>query len=114
MTKKHGNNRFWCFLEDNWDTNKPIEVWQSLGDGNEEVMAHATDRYNATKIVNSLITAENVRDNPTAKLPKKAIVFLQFVSANCNEPWTTMAANAIMWNDQSEYEKLKAKFGEFY
>lgn len=80
----------------------------------EEVMAHGTDKYNTMHIVDALILAEKVGDNPENKLTKHEIVFLQFISSNCAEPWTTMADNAIMWNDREAYNTLKAKFSEIY
>lgn len=114
MSKKYGNDHAWCFVEDGWDPNQSIEVWHSIGEGQEEVMAHATDRYNATAIVDALIISENVSASPANKLSKKEIVFLQFVASNCLEPWCTMASNSIMWNDRPVYEKLKSKFPEIY
>lgn len=115
MTKKYGNEHYWCFIEDNWDKSRPIEIWQSLDQGaDEEVMAHATDRYNAQQIVDALITADKVNDDPDNKLSKKELVFLSFVESQCPEPWSTMAANGILWNDKDVYNNLKAKFSEIY
>jgi hypothetical protein len=114
MSKKYGNNLAWVFLEDGWETTRPLEVWHSLGNGEEEVMAHATDKYNAMQIVDALILSTNTKGSPDNQLTKKEIVFLQFVSGNCPEPWTTMADNAIMWNDREAYNTLKAKFSEIY
>ena len=114
MSKKYGNDRAWCFLEDGWDSAHPIEVWHDLGNGEEEVMAHATDKYNAMQIVDALIIAENTSKDPVNKLLKKEVVFLQFVESNCAEPWSTMASNAIMWNDRDVYNNLKSKFNEIY
>lgn len=114
MSKKYGNDNAWFFHEEGYDTSRTIEIWHSLGSGESEVMAHASDRYNAEQIVDALIVAENVNDDPENKLSKKEVVFLQFVSANCPEPWTTMADNAIMWNDRDAYNTLKAKFSEIY
>jgi hypothetical protein len=114
MSKKYGNDKVWCFLEDGWDTTRPIEVWHTLGKGEQEVMAHATDKYNAMQVVDAIIVADNVNDDPENKLTKHEIVFLQFVCSNCLEPWTTMADNAIMWNDREAYNTIKAKFPEIY
>ena len=113
-TKKHGNDHFWTFFEDGYDPTQTIDIWQSLGAGSEEVMAHATDKYNAQQIVDALIIADNVDDDVDNKLTKKEVVFLDFVASNCGEPSATMARNAIMWNDRAVYTELKAKFNEIY
>ncbi len=113
MSKKYGNSNTWCFTEDGWEASRPIEIWQSVGEG-EEVIAHATDKYNAQRLVDALILSEKVGSDPKNKLTKREIVFLQFVSSTCPEPWTTMADNAIMWNDREAYNTLKAKFSEIY
>jgi len=114
MSKKYGNDAAWCFLEDGWETARPIEVWHSLGTGSEEVIAHATDRYNAMLIVDALVLKDKFKDDASNKLTKHEVVFLQFVSSNCSEPWSTMADNAIMWNDREAFNTLKAKFNEIY
>ena len=114
MSKKHGNDNFYCFLEDGWDTSRPIEIWHNLGNGESEVMAHATDKYNAMQIVDALLIADNVDSDPAKKLTKKEMVFLQFVESQCSEPWCTMAYNALAWNDRNEYNNLKSKFPEIY
>lgn len=114
MSKKYGNDWAWCFLEDGWEFSRPIEIWHTLGMGQEEVIAHATDKYNAMQIVDALILSNNTKGNSKNQLTKKEIVFLQFVSSNCPEPWSTMADNAIMWSDRMVYETLKSKFSEIY
>jgi len=114
MTKRYGNDLVWCFLEDGWETNRPIEVWHSIGKGLEEVMAHATDKYNAMQIVDALILSNNVNEDPVNKLSKKEIELLSFIESRCQEPYSTMAGNAIMWNDREVYTTLKAKFNEIY
>jgi hypothetical protein len=114
MSTQYGNSRAWCFLEDGWDTTRPIEIWHSLGPDQEEVMAHATDRYNAMKIVDALIVAENVKGEVKNQLTKHEVVFLDFVSSNCQEPWSTMASNAILFQDRDQYNTVKQKFGEIY
>ena len=114
MSRKHGNENAWCFLEDGWETSRPIEIWQSIGKGMEEVVAHATDRYNAMRIVDALNIARNIGDDPANQLSKKETEFLQFVAARCNEPWATMADNALTWNDRETYNNLLSKFPVIY
>ena len=114
MSKKHGNENFWCFLEEGWDTSRPIEIWHAHGEGTEEVMAHAVDRFNAMQIVDALITHDNVNDDGTDKLTNKELAFLSFVESQCQDPYSTMAMNAIMWNDRDLYNNLKSKFPEIY
>lgn len=113
-TRKHGNDVAWCFLEDGWDSTKPIEIWRTLGQGQEEVIGYATDKYNAMMLVDALVTAEKVNDDPENKLNKHEVVFLSFVEDNCPEPWSTMAANGILWQDREAYKTLKTKFNEIY
>ena len=114
MSKRYGNDLFWCFTEEGWDNNRPIEIWQAIGLGHEEVMAYATDKYNAMQVVDALIVAENVNEDAGNKLIKKEIELLSFIEARCPEPYSTMATNAIMWNDRGVYKTLKAKFNEIY
>ena len=114
MSKRHGNDLFWCFLEDGWETSRPIEIWHSIGQGAEEVMAHGTDKYNAMQVVDALITHDNVSDNPENKLTKKELALMSFIESQCPEPYCTMAANAIMWNDKDLYNKLKSQFSVIY
>lgn len=114
MSQRYGNDRFWCFIEKGWETLRPIEIWQALGKGEEEVMAQASDKYNAEQIVDALIVADNVNDDSSTVLSKREMIFLQFVSSNCQEPWATMANNAILWKDRKVFESLKAKFNEIY
>lgn len=114
MSKKYGNDKVWCFLEDGWETTRPIEIWHAIGLGHEEVIAHGTDKYNAMMIVDALILAEKTNNEPDNKLTKRETVLLQFVASECSEPWATMATNAITWNDRDAFERLKAKFNEIY
>jgi hypothetical protein len=114
MSKKYGNDIAWCFLEDGWETTRLIEIWHPLGKGEEEVMAYASDKYNAMQIVDAILIADSVKDDPENKLTKRETLFLQFVSSNCPEPWATMADNAIMWNDREVFKNIKAKFNEIY
>jgi hypothetical protein len=112
--KKHGNDQFWCFLDDGRGTNRTIEIWQSIGADQEEIMAYGNDRYNAMQIVDALILADKVNDNADNKLNKHEMMFLQFVESNCQEPFSTMAGNAILWSDREVYNNLKSKFKEIY
>ena len=114
MSKRYGNSLVWCFTEEGWDNNRSIEIWHAFGKDREEVMAYATDVYSAKQIVDALIVAENVSDDPGNKLIKKEIELLSFIEARCPEPYSTMATNAIMWNDRKGYKTLKAKFNEIY
>lgn len=114
MSKKYGNDNVWCYLEEDWSSSKSVDIWHSIGTGQEEVMAHATDRYNAKKIVDAFITSNNVKKNGKQGLDKKEVVFLEFVSSNCAEPWSTMANNALLWQDKEAYNRIKTKFSEIY
>lgn len=112
--KKYGNDIYWCFLEDGWEASRPIEIWKDIGLGQSEVIAHASDKYNAMMIIDALLTHDNITDNKGEILSKKETIFLSFVESNCPEPYATMAANAILWNDKEAYKNLKSKFNEIY
>jgi hypothetical protein len=114
MSKRYGNDRVYCFLEEGWENARHIEIWHCIGIGLEEVMAHATDRWNAMQIVDALITAENVKDDGENKFTKRQIQLLEFVAATSVEPYTTMANNALLWEDQELYTTVKAKIQEIY
>jgi elongation factor Ts len=47
-------------------------------------------------------------------LSNKELAFLEFVIAQCPEPYGTMASNAILWKDRSAYTELKNKFPQIY
>ena len=109
-TKKYGNERYWCFIEDGWN-GKEVAVWCGPSE-NERVIARANDKYDAKKIVDALLHCQDVEDKNM--FGKKEIAFLEFVTANCIEPYATMASNAILWNDLEAYNKLKADFNLIY
>lgn len=109
MSKRHGNSEYWCFLEEGWD-HKEVAIWKGP-DGQETVIARAVDKYQAKAIVDALL---NFRNTKTDKLGTKEIAFLEFVEAQCPEPYATMAANAILWEDLDVYNKLKSDFNVIY
>ena len=109
-SKRYGNERFWCFIEDGWDS-KETAIWRGP-DGHEEIIARAFDKYEAKGIVDALLALSN--SSQGVSLNKKSLVFLEFVKANCPEPYSTMAANAILWNDQETYKKLLSDFPVIY
>lgn len=108
--KKYGNDHYWCFLEKEW-TGKEVAIWKGP-DGQEQVIARAKDKYEARLIVDALLNYTYIEDS--TKFGKKELAFLEFVCAHCPEPYTTMAQNAILWNDHDAYEKLKKDFPTIY
>ena len=108
---KYGNDNFWCFIEDGVSV-KDIAIWKRRGIDNECIIAKAVDKYEARSIVDALLNYVVVSKD--GRFGKKELVFLDFVCANCIEPYSTMAANAIMWNDRVIYEDLKNKFPTIY
>ena len=111
MNAKHyGSDDYWCFIEEGWD-GKEIAIWKGPPN-NEEIIARATDKYEAQLIVDALIA--NINETNGGKLGKKELAFLDFVKAYCAEPYATMAANAILWNDRDAYSKLKFDFPMIY
>jgi hypothetical protein len=109
-TKKYGNDRFWCFIEDGWN-GKEVAIWKGPTD-TEEVIARATDKYEAKIIIDALLNHVDIEDK--TKFGKKEMAFLEFVCSNCVEPYSTMASNAILWNDHDVYNKLKTEFPVIY
>lgn len=107
---RYGNDHYWCFIEDGWN-GKEVAVWRGPKD-NEEIIARAKDKYEAKTIVDALLQFTSVEDKN--KFSKKEMVFLEFVTSNCMEPYATMASNAILWNDWDTYKKLKNDFGMIY
>ena len=107
---KYGNDHYWCFIEDGW-SGKEIAIWRGP-DGHEEIIARASDKYEAKGIVDALLALSN--SSQGISLSKKALAFLEFVKANCPEPYSTMAVNAILWNDQETYKKLLSDFPVIY
>lgn len=109
-TKKYGNNNYWCFIEDEW-TGKEVAIWQGPED-KEQIIARAPNKYDAKTIVDALLTHNKLVDDN--KFSKKELAFLEFVEANCVEPYATMASNAILWGDWETYNKLKTDFPVIY
>lgn len=109
-TKKYGTDRFWCFIEDGW-TGKEVAIWRGPKD-KEEIIARAPNKYDAKTIVDALLGHTTIEDKN--KFAKKELAFLEFVEANCVEPYSTMAANAILWGDWETYNKLKSDFPVIY
>jgi hypothetical protein len=107
--KKYGNDNYWCFLPVGW-TGKEVAIWKGPS-GQEEIIARAKDKYEAKVIIDALLKYIN----PNAgDLSKKELVFLEFVMAQCVEPYATMASNAILWKDHATYEDLKNTFSQIY
>ena len=109
-SKKYGNGRFWCYIEDGW-SGKEVAIWKGP-EGSEEIIARAKDKYEAKTIVDALLKYANTED--TEGLTKKELAFLEFICANCVEPYATKASNAILWKDKAVFEKLKSKFPSIY
>jgi hypothetical protein len=109
-SKRYGNDHYWAFLEEDWD-NKEVAIWKGP-DGQEEVIARVKDKYDARLIVDALLNYVHIEDR--IKFGKKERAFLEFVCAHCVEPYSTMAANALLWNDREIYEKLKTDFPSIY
>ena len=108
--KKHGNDHYWCFIPEGW-SGKEIAIWKGP-EGSEEILARVNDKYDAKLIVDALLNYVYIEDK--TKFGKKELAFLEFVQANCVEPYATMAANAILWNDRPTYENLKNDFPTIY
>ena len=109
-TVKYGNEHYWAFIEDGWN-GKEVALWKGPSDV-AEIFARAKDKYEAKVIIDALLNYVQVEDK--TKLGKKELAFLDFVCANCVEPYATMAHNAILWNDHDAYNKLKSEFPVIY
>jgi len=109
-SKRYGNDHFWCFLEDGW-AGKEVAIWKGP-ENVEEIIARVKDKYDAKTIVDALLNYVHIEDK--TKFGKKEQAFLEFVCANCVEPYATMASNAILWNDRETYNKLKTDFPTIY
>jgi hypothetical protein len=107
---RYGNDNYWCFIEEGWN-NKEIAIWKGP-ENQEEIIAKAPDKYAARQIVDALLAFKNVTQGLV--LDKKELTFLEFVKSTCPEPYATMAANAIMWNDKEVYKKLLSEFNVIY
>lgn len=108
-TKRYGNNNYWCYLEDGYG--KEVAIWEGL-ENTEQVIGRAKDKYSAKLLVDALLNFVHLDDK--TKFGKKELVFLEFVCANCVEPYATMASNTILWNDREAYNKLKSDFPVIY
>ena len=109
-SKRYGNDHYWCFIEDGW-SGKEVVIWKGLKE-HEEIIARAVSKYDAKVIIDALLQHVSVEDKN--KFGKKELAFLEFVESNCVEPYSTMAANAVMWNDWETYKKLKSEFPVIY
>lgn len=109
MSEKYGNNHFWCFIEENWN-GKEVAIW-SAENHEEFIIARASDNYEAKRLIDALINYTPIKPD---RLNKKQLAFLEFVCYNCQEPYSTMAGNAIMWNDVDAYKNLIEKFYMIY
>lgn len=108
--KRYGNDDYWCFIEESWN-NKEVAIWHGR-EGQEEILAKASNKYDAKLIVDALLNFQNTDDK--TKFGKKELAFLEFVCSNCVEPYATMASNAILWNDYDAYNQLKTNFPTIY
>jgi hypothetical protein len=108
MSKKYGNSVYWCFIEEGW-SGKEVAIWKGP-EGAEEIIARAKDKYEAKTIVDALLHHVSTDTG----LSNKELAFLEFVTAQCVEPYATMASNAILWKDKAAYDNLKQKFAEIY
>ncbi len=106
---RHGNDVYWTFLE-KLPSGREIGIYQKLGDS-QFLLAKTFDKYSAIAIVNALIS---YKPEHQETLSKKELAFLDFVKAYCPEPYSTMAANAILWNDKEVYNKLRTDFPVIY
>jgi len=107
-SKKYGNSVYWCFFEESW-SGKEVAIWKGP-EGSEEIIARAKDKYEAKTIVDALLK----HTNTDVGLSNKQLAFLEFVTAQCVEPYATMASNAILWKDLTAYETLKNQFPQIY
>lgn len=114
--KRYGNDHYWTYLEDPFNRSEYIiweksEVSDELGRSSPTKLAITANKYDAKRIVDALLVYKN---NDVSVLGKKELIFLDFVKANCPEPYSTIAANAILWNDKQAYNKLRNEFPVIY
>lgn len=109
QTKRYGNDHFWAYIED-VPHGREIAIWQMILD-EECIIGKAETKYTAKTIIDALIAYKNTQK---LVLTPKELIFLDFVKANCPEPYSTMATNAILWNDKETYNKLKNEFPVIY
>ncbi len=107
---RYGNEKFWCYIEEKWN-GKAVAIWKGPKD-QEEVIAHAVNKYEAKTLVDALLSYTVAEDK--TKFTNKELAFLEFTMAHCVEPYATMASNAIIWNDWDTYNKLKNEFPVIY
>jgi hypothetical protein len=110
MSEKYGNDDCWVFLEPETNPGE-IAVWRSI-DGSPYIVCRAVDKWDAKYIVDAIIAFSN--NTVKGILVKKELVFLEFVKSKCPEPYATMAANALLWNDKDTYKKLLCDFPVIY
>jgi len=110
MSEKYGNDNYWTFIDEGWN-GKEVAIWKGPPN-QEEIICRASDKYEAKRIVDALLAQQN--NTQGTVLDVKALAFLEFVQARCPEPYATMAANAILWNDQEVYKKLLSDFPVIY
>lgn len=105
---RYGNSRYWCFFDDKV-LSKQIGIWTRIAD-KETLMAIAEDKYQAKFIIDALLAYKS----PEGVFGKKELAFLDFVKGFCPEPYATIAANTILWNDVPAYNKLRDEFPVIY
>lgn len=116
QTKRYGNDHYWTYLEDPANRAEYI-IWEKsdvrdeLGRSSPNKIAIAASKYDAKRIVDALLAYKN---NDFLVLGKKELIFLDFVKSHCPEPYSTIAANAILWNDKDAYNKLRMDFPVIY
>lgn len=108
VIRKHGNENYWCELEDGWFGK--VDIWKGPED-HKQIIARAKDKYEARNIIDALI---NHKKTEEAGLSTKELAFLEFVAAHCVEPYATMASNAILWRDHAAFQDLKNRFAQIY
>jgi hypothetical protein len=108
-SKKYGNDHFWAFIDEK--PGKEVAIWKGP-EGSEEIIARATDKYEAKQIIDALLNYVHIEDK--TKLGKKEMAFLEFIASNVVEPYSTMASNAIIWNDREVYLRLLNDFPTIY
>jgi hypothetical protein len=114
-SNKYGNDNFWCFIESYSVKNKEIAIWHGYSTSSpptSEIIARAIDEFEAKKIIDALIAFDS--NKSVGELSKKELAFLEFIEAKCQEPYSTMAGNAIIWKDREAYFGLLSKFSSIY
>ena len=110
-SKKYGNDKYWCFVED-LPNRMEVAIWKgSDGLSQEYIMARASDKYEAKAIIDALLSYSPKEEK---NFGEKELAFLEFVCSQCREPYATMASNAILWTDREVYNRLKNDFPNIY